>query len=343
MNKSLLIILLCMPIVGFSQVSYSSWTNSYMQINSYNGNSNPDAYTVKLDGNGDINKPRWKLSVRLKQAIVSQDGNYKIPSNKISFQPISTTGQSYPNPIPSISQIGALPNVILQDNSEVFLIPDSKAPLFNKPNTPNGYYYIDIKYGITLIGGAYLGKFPAWIDFYAPIEFTVYDQYNNVIGKKTETFRFQIGNITDSPPAADELSLKVNMNAANGVLEFKTMQDYRNGTSVTYTDGILVNSTSNFQIKVRSLQSNLQSAAGNSIPVDVIHLSLITAAAANQQISPIVLSVSSQALAKTNTSSTNNKAYRYDIKYFTVGQDLRLINAKSDNYSTTLQYEITPQ
>jgi hypothetical protein len=343
MNKSLLIILLCMPFLGFSQISYNSWTNSYMQINSYNGNSNPEAYTVKLDGNGDINKPHWKLSVRLKQNIVSQDGTYTIPSNKISFQPISTTGQSYPNPIPSISQIGALPNVILQDNSEVFLIPDSNAPLFNKPDTQNGYYSIEIKYGITLIGGAYLGKFPAWIDFYAPIEFTVYDQYNAVIGKKTETFRFQIGNITDSPPTADELSLKVNMNAANGVLEFKTMQDYSNGTSVTYTDGLLVNSTSNFQIKVRSLQDVLQSASGNSIPVDVIHLTLVTSSSANQQISPIVLSLANQTLAKTNSNSKNNKTYSYDIKYFTLAQDLRLINAKSDNYSTTLQYEITPQ
>lgn len=332
-----------MPLLGFSQISYNSWTNSFMQINSYNGNSNPDAYTVKLDGNGEFNKPNWKFSVRLKQAIVSQDGRYTIPSNKISFQPISTTGVSNPSPIPSISQIGALPNVILQDNSEVFLIPNSNAPLFNKPNTPNGYYSLEIKYGITLIGGAYLGKFPAWIQFTAPIEFTVYDQDNAVIGKKTETFIFQIGNITDSPPTVDELSLKVNMSAANGLLEFKTMQDYSNGTSVTYTDGLLANSTSNFQIKVRSLQNDLQSVAGNSIPVDVIHLNLITAVAANQQISPIVLSASNQTLAKTNSSSTNNKSYRYDIRYFTMAQDLRLINAKSDNYSTTLQYEITPQ
>ena len=35
--------------------------------------------------------------------------------------------------------------------------------------------------------------------------------------------------------------------------------------------------------------------------------------------------------------------YRFDIKYFTLPQDIRLIDAKSDNYTTTLQYEITPQ
>lgn len=332
-----------MPFLIFSQVSYNSWTNSYMQINSYNGNSNPDAYTLMLDANGDLNKPNWKLSARLKQNVVSPDGRYIIAANKISFQPISTTGQSYPTPIPTISQIGAPLNVILQENSEVFLIPNSNAALYNKPNTQNGYYSFQIKYGVTLIGGAYLGNFPAWTDFNAPIEFTVYDQYNSVIGKKTENFRFQIGNITDTPQRVEELSLKINMNAANGVLEFKTMQDYSNGTSVSYTDGLLVQSTSNFQIKVRSLQNNLQSVAGNSIPVDVIHLTLVTASSSNQQISPILLSATNQTLAKTNNSSTNSKSYKYDIRYFTLPQDMRLINAKSDDYSTTLQYEITPQ
>lgn len=313
-----------------------------MQINSYNGNSNPDAYTVTFSANGKLNVPHWKLSARLKQNVVSEDGKYTIPSNKISFQPISTTGQSYPDPIPSISQIGAPLNVYLQESGEAFLIPNSNAALYNKPETPNGYYSLQIKYGITLIGGSYLGSFPAWIRFIAPVEFTAYGPNDAIIGRVSHDFQFQIGSITDAPPpATPELSLKVNMNAANGVLEFKTMQDYSNGTSVTYTDGLLASSNTNFQIKVRSLQNDLQSAAGNSIPVDVIHLTLATTSTANQRISPIVLSVANQTLVQTNTDTTTS--YRYDIKYFTLPQDNRLINAKSDDYTTTLQYEITPQ
>lgn len=312
-----------------------------MQINSYNGNTNPDAYTVTFAANGNLNIPHWKLSARLKQNVVSDDGKYTIPSTKISFQPISTTGQSYPNPIPSISQIGAPLNVYLQDSGEVFLIPDSNAALYNNPQTPNGYYNLQLKYSITLIGGSYLGSFPAWIGFTAPVEFTAYDQNNAIIGRVSHDFRFQIGSITDAPPTAPELSLKVNMNAANGVLEFKTMQDYSNGTSVTYTDGLLASSNTNFQIKVRSLQNDLQSTAGNSIPVDVIHLTLASTSTGSQRIFPIVLSAANQTLVQTNTDAT--MSYRYDIKYFTLPQDARLINAKSDDYTTTLQYEITPQ
>lgn len=342
MNKYIFITFFCIPFFGFSQVSFTSWVNSYLQINSYNGNTNPDAYTVTFAGNGNLNVPHWKLSARLKQNIISEDGKFTIPSNKISFQPISTTGQAYPNPVPTFSQIGAPLNVFLQDNSESFLIPNSNAPIYNNPQTPNGYYNLQLKYALTLLGGSYLGSFPAWTRFIASVEFTAYDQNNVIIGKMSHDFQFQIGNITDAPPPADILSLKINMNAANGLLEFKTMQDYTNGTSVTYTDGLSVTTNSNFQIKVRSLQSNLQSAAGNSIPVEVINLTLgTTTSNANQRIFPIVLSAANQTLVQGN--STNNAPYRFDIKYFTLPQDIRLINAKSDNYTTTLQYEITPQ
>lgn len=312
-----------------------------MQINSYNGNSNSDAYTVLFDSNGNLNVPHWKLSARLKQPIVSENGKYTIPANKISFQPTSSTGEAYPKATPTFTEIGAPLNVILQNNAEVFLIPNSNAALYNQPSSPNGYYNLQLKFGITLLGGSYLGSFPAWTNFIVPIEFTAYDQYNAVIGKISHTFNFQIGNITDAPPVANQLSLQVNTNAASGILEFKSKQDYTNGTSITYTDGLLVTSNTNFQIKVRSIQSNLQSVNGNTIPIDVINLTLQSSSTANQKITPIALSLASQTIAQANNTTTSS--YKYDIKYFTLPQDERLIKAKSDDYSTTLQYEITPQ
>ncbi|MCU7613146.1 hypothetical protein N0B16_01750 [Chryseobacterium sp. GMJ5] len=325
---------------AFAQISFTSWINSYLQIDSYSGNTNPDAYTVTFAGNGNINIPNWKLSARLLQNITSSDGKFTIPANKISFQPISSTGQAYPNPVPSLSQIGAPLNVLLQQNSEVFLIPQSNAALYNVPAKPNGYYNLQLKYGLTVVGGTYLGSYPAWTKFIAPVEFTAYDQYNAVIGKVTHNFQFQIGSISGTPSSAEEMSLNINMNAANGILEFKSMQDYNNGTSVIYTNGLTVNCTSNFQIKVRSLQSDLRSASGKSIPVEVIHLTLLPLTNANQTVFPIILSLANQTLAQANISQYS---YSYDIKYFTAPQDVRLINAQPEDYSTTLQYEIMPQ
>lgn len=340
MSRFHLLLFIFVCISAHAQISFTSWADSYMQISSYSGNTNPDAYTVTFAGNGNINLPYWKLSARLKQSFQSNDGAYTIPANKIAFQPISSTGQSHPNPIPSIAEIGASLNVMLQENSEVFLIPQSNAPIYNAPAKPNGYYNLQLKYALTVLGGSYLATFPAWTKFTAPVEFTAYDQYNSVIGKISHQFQFQIGNITGTPPA-DVMTLKINMNAANGILEFKSMQDYNNGTSVTYSNGLMVTSTGNFQIKVRSLQNELISSSGNSIPVEVIHLLLSPLDHLNQTIHPVNLNMSSQTLAQANSSQ--NTSYGYDIKYFTSPQDERLINAKPEDYAATLQYEIMPQ
>lgn len=341
MNKLFVFSLLALSFFCSAQVSFTSWINSYMQINSYNGNNNPEAFTATFAANGNLNMPYWKLSAKLKQNITSENGQYTIPGNKLSFQPVSTSGQAEPNPIPTISQIGAPLNVFLQESTEVFLVPQSNAPFYNMPTKPNGYYNLQIKYGLTLIGGAYLGGYPSWTKFFAPVEFTAYDQHNNIIGRMNHTFQIQIGTLSGTPPVQQEFSLKINTNAANGLLEFKSMQDYNEGKSVTYTNGMQVTSNTNFQIKVKSLQSNLTSSTGDTIPVNAIRLVLQSSNLANQVVFPISLSIANQIIAKGNTSQA--ATYSYDIKYFTLPQDELLINAKPQNYSTTLQYEITPQ
>lgn len=341
MNRLLLLAALCCALVGRAQVTFTSWSNNYMQINSYNGNTNADAFTLIFAGNGSFNKPHWRVTAKVLAPIKSTKGPYVIPANKISLQPVSATGQAYPNAVPTFADIGAPLTVFLQQNSEAFLIPQSNAPLYNAPIQPNGYYNLQLKYALTLHGGAYLGGFPAWTDFNAPVEFTAYDTFNTVIGKMTHTFKFQIGNITDAPAVPEELSLIVNMGASNGTLEFNSVQDYSNGISVTYTKGLEARSSTNFQIKVKS-QGDLRSAVGNTLPIGVVQLVLLPSAGGTQNSgTPVVLSLSNQILA--SGSSSNGNAYYYDVNYYTLAQDERLIHAKSDHYTATLQYEITPQ
>ena len=340
MNKFIIIISLSLSISCFSQLRFSSWNSGYIQITSYNGNSSKEALTARLSGTGNFDISNWKLSAKITQTITSYDGKFTIPANKISFQPSSTNGQQTPTKTPSFTEIGAPLTVIMQENVEAFLIPNSNSPIYN--NSANASYYdLQMKFNFTVIGGAYLGEFPALTEFAVPIEFIAYNQGNAVIGKTVEYFKIQIGRITDAPPAADEMSMQINLSASKGVLEFKSIQDYSNGASVTYTDGLSVKSNTNFQIKVRSANSILQSATGNTIPIDVVNLTLIAGSNSNQKITPIVLSTASQVLVKTNTSTLTT--YKYDIKYYTTGQDQRLISAKSADYATTLVYEITPQ
>ncbi|MBB6330679.1 hypothetical protein HNP24_001629 [Chryseobacterium sediminis] len=341
MNKTLCLILLLISMSCFSQISYSSWVNSYLQINSYNGNTNPDAYTLTLAGNGNINMPYWRVSVRLKQPIISNQGNYILPANKISFQPVSSSGKAYPNPVPSIPQIGMPLNVILKENQEVFLIPQSNAALFNQPAQPNGYYSLQIKYSMNLTGGTYLGAYPAWITFTAPLQFTAYDQYNNIIGTMDHNFQFQIGTLSGTPTDIPEMSMKFGAAAMNGSLEFKNMQDYVNGASVTYSNALIVKSNTKYQIKLKSLQTQFSSSAGNFLPLDAVQLNLIPISGNMGTPYTVLLSTVPQLVAA--GGSTQNADVYYDMKYSTKPNDERFINAKAEDYTTTLQFEITPQ
>lgn len=116
---SFIIFLLCW-LYGPAQISYNSWVNGYMSVSSYGGNTIPDAYTASFSGNGYLNVPYWRLSVRLKQPVTSTDGNYTLPANKISFSPVSSSGNAFPYAVPTISQIGMPLNVVMQEGQEVF-------------------------------------------------------------------------------------------------------------------------------------------------------------------------------------------------------------------------------
>jgi hypothetical protein len=176
-KKFSVLVLMLIWLYASAQVNYTSWTNGFISVNSYSGNTNPDAYTLQLSGNGNLNVPYWRLSARLTHPITSADGNYTMPANKLSFSPVSTSGSAFPNPVPTVQQIGMPLNVMMQEGQEVFLIPQSNAAIFNTSNF-NAYYYLQLKYSFTIAGGSYLSNYPSWTSFSAPIQFTAYDRYN---------------------------------------------------------------------------------------------------------------------------------------------------------------------
>ncbi len=335
-------VLLFIGLQCFSQISYNSWINAVTSIVSYGGNTNPDAYTVNLSGNGYLNVPYWRLSVRLTQPITSVDGSYTLPANKISFSPVSSSGNAYPYSVPSISQIGMPLSVLMREGQEVYLVPQSNAALYNFPLLFIGYYYnLQIKYSITVAGGAYLGNYPSWTTFVAPMQFTAYDRYNNVIGRMDHVFQFQIGPLSGTPPDIPEMSLRFSANAMNGSLEFNSKNDYTNGVSAIYANALTVKSNTNYQIKIKSLQSKFTSPAGNSLPLEAVKFGLSPVSGNNAVVYPIVLSSAAQLVAK--GAYTQGSNVYYDINYSTSANDQRFMNAKTEDYSTTLQFEITPQ
>jgi hypothetical protein len=341
-KKFSVLILLLIFLHCNSQVYYNSWINGFIPVNSFGGTTIPDAYTLNFSAGGYLNVPYWRLSARLTQPITSADGNYTLPANKLSFSPVSTSGNAYPYPVPSISQIGMPLSVMMQEGQEVFLVPQSNAALYNFPLLFIGYYYnLQIRYSLTLAGGSYLGNYPASTVFVAPIQFTAYDRYNNVICRVDHVFQIQIGALSGTPPDVPEMSLKFSANAINSLLEFKSKNDYMNGVSAVYPSALTVRSNTNYQIKIKSLQSQFISAAGNSLPLDAVKFRLTPSSGNNAMVYPISLASFPQLVAK--GAYTQGSNMYYDINYSTNSNDQRFMNAKKEDYSTTLQFEITPQ
>jgi hypothetical protein len=339
-KKFSVLVLMLIWLYASAQVNYTSWTNGFISVNSYSGNTNPDAYTLQLSGNGNLNVPYWRLSARLTHPITSADGNYTMPANKLSFSPVSTSGSAFPNPVPTVQQIGMPLNVMMQEGQEVFLIPQSNAAIFNTSNF-NAYYYLQLKYSFTIAGGSYLSNYPSWTSFSAPIQFTAYDRYNNIIGRIDHVFQIQIATLSGTPPDIPEMSLKFSANAMNSFLEFSSKNDYMNGVSTVYANALIVKSNTNYQIKIKSLQSTFTSAVGNSIPLEAVKFGLTPGSGNNATVYPISLASFSQLIAK--GGYTQNSNVYYDINYSTDPNDHRFMNAKTEDYSTTLQFEITPQ
>lgn len=320
-------------------VHFNLWSNNFLQINSYAGNTSPNAFTLSLAGNGDINIPRWKVSVKLKQAVNASNGQ-ELQANMISLQPTTSAGQASPGPIPSIAQIGAPLNVVLQQGQEVFLVPQSNAAMYNKPPAPNGYYELQLLYNLTIAGGAYLEKFPAWSSMVVALEFKVYDEHNNIIGLREHAYQLQVGLLTGTPPASNQYSIQIGAGAQNGLLEFKTINDYVNGVKVTYPNALVIRSNTGYQIRVRSVSPAFTSASGNALPLSTV---IVQLKSASESITGAAAAPLSTIFQKIATALSSSIAVYYDIIYSTKPNDLSLIEAKMEDYTTTLQYEIMPQ
>ncbi|RAV30126.1 hypothetical protein [Sinomicrobium soli] len=339
MNKILpVVILLLNPWSGMTQrLRFSSWSNNYMQVTSYAGNTASDAYTLRFEANGSLDEPLWKISVRLKQAVTG--GSHVFPEGKLSLQPSATLGQMEPGPVPSVAQIGMPVDVKLIQGQEVFLVPQSAVPLYNKPSSPNGYYDLQMRYNFVVEGGSYLGSLGNWTNFYVPLEFKAYDQYNNVIGITEHVYRIQIGELSGTPPDGQQLSLKVSPRAVNATLDLNSLSDYVNGKTSEYPNGLVLRANTGYQVTVKSLQPSLLSALGNSLPLNSTTLSL-RPPDGNITVFPVHLSAVKQVIARGGTTERN---FVYlDILYTTKPDDETLVKARPDSYSTTLQYEIVP-
>lgn len=314
-------------------------SNNFVAIDSYNGVTKSDAFRVWLDGNGALALPTWRISARVVQPI--SNGNQVFPTDKLSLLPTATYGQFNCGNVPTVSQIGMPLQSFLQTGQEVFLVPQSQAGLCNTA-PGNQYYNLYMPFDLKIEGGSYLADFTTWSQFSVLLEFKFYDEHNNIRGTAQAAYQIQIATLSGTPPnPTPQFSLTIDNKALNGLLELKTRTDYTQGAQMVYHNGLMVNANTDYQLKVKSLQGSFISDIGNTLPLEVIQLVLEPSSGSSSAVFPIGLSAASQKIA--TGDATQGVPVYYDIKYSTKPNDINLITTKTDEYRTTLQYEIIPQ
>ena len=158
-----------------------------------------------------------------------------------------------------------------------------------------------------------------------------------MIGTSPVSISMQIspnGNFDPVP----EFSIMVDGAASNGELIFRTMQDYKNGVSKEYANGLMVTSDSPYEIQVSSLSPFLQSNLSDNLQLSSIKVQLRDNAT-NQLSNVIRLTNFNQTLIS-NPTKVNSK--KYNIIYSTSPSDDKILSSKPGNYSTPLLYTIIP-
>jgi hypothetical protein len=332
------VFLLLLSSITYAQVEFTTWSNNYMQLNSINGNTSSDAYTLFIKGNGNINLSNWKLSVRLKNPISAAGTSVTIPPDKIVLVPSRTTGTLQPSIIPTIAQIGIASSTPMVLNMEQYLVSNSMVPLVNQASSSDQYYELKLYFNLVALPGNYLSTLPTWADYYMDLEFKLYNQNNTLLGVGNNRYNLQVGVIPQQP--LNSLTLQIAGNGRNGVLELVNANDYNYGTSVTYPQALVVRTNTAYEVKVKSLSPYFTSSNLNTLPLNVVKVELLSHSS-NNLVYPKWLSTASQVIAE--GPSTNDQNITYDIRYSSKPNAIQLFDANMDDYVTTLQYEILPK
>lgn len=314
------------------QVTFSGWSNFITNVTDYAGKVERDAFRLKFNYLGsNLNLPGWKLSVKLVGPVRATDGTV-FPEGKVSLVPTRTEGPIYP--LPTIAQIGMPSPVTLVGTSELFLVPSSNVAM---NSSGNFIYDLGLYFDLVVAGGAYLAPLQMKT-FTVNLRFTAYRQDNRLIGVWNEYYMITISNLWGSPPVENRYSIQLSTEAADGLLEFRSKEDYMNGKSITYTNGLTVSATTDFQVTVRSVSAHFSSPTGRNLPLDIVHLQ-VTGGAATTYSRP--LSTATQTILE--GTSTNGTPVAFDINYTTPANDSRLFNIPAQKYGASLMYEITPR
>ncbi len=317
-----------------ANVDINTYSEGFIPISSYQGITKANYTSIQMNLRGNSHLENWTLTARITSPIRNSEGKI-FPADKIAMR-INHIEGSIQGISPTITTLGANPNPIVMQQSDVNLIQNSPLKLISPSGT---YNQVKIVYDIIIAGGSYLQNLKSWQNYTFNCLVTLRNAAGTIISQDNiSNYALQVMP-TDSPPIETTYGIEVNINAKNSILNVKTVSDYVHGTQVQYDNALKVIASTPYSIQVRSTSAQL-SANQFELPIGIIKLSLIDSNVTSH-VRTVDLSTAYQTLYQSNTATMVPKFFH--LKYATPPNDSRLLEAQSTTYTTTLIYTLTPQ
>lgn len=353
--------LTCLLPIQAQTTLHVSGRNHY-NIHSYNGfqTQETQGHKIQLALHGPGRTiPKWTITARINSPLISNVPNVSglpFPTEKIKFRfTQEDISGNPPSPWPTLSNIGAnlSPIPLQQPGVEVPVILNSQTPI----QTGQSHYVQLVYYfAIDIEGGRYLegmlsenGGQP-WNTnpalYQSTVTFTFYDENRNPISSQDYNLAIQVHRpLRDAPVDEAEFSLSILGEARNGTLTLSNLQDYTEGKSVLYQDALKVNSSTAYEVSIKTLQDNFISTTNNLLPVNIVKVQLSRGSNGSGATSLPAINLASypQAVISNHVPPTKGVPQLFNIQYSIPGNDQRMFQAKTGNYSGTVLYQLYPR
>lgn len=331
MTRFLLVFLLSIASIHFMFGQYDTYNlawggGDFFVVTSYNGQLSQENYTILQLGSNKMVPAEWKITASVKSI------SHNFPVNMLGFRATTKRGASN---VP----IGAINNMMIWNNLQGL---NAEVDLVNFQSLPqDGYHQLLLDLQLQVQGGVYLKQIPRWSTVALTVEYNLYRRVVNthVWGSPIATLlgstSFQVDIDPNSPGPSPVSSITVTPDV---LLEFNSISDYMNGVTKTYTGGLKISSTANYEVRVKSLKDKFESTTTTkTLPLDMVSLQL----SGGSGTKPLVtIAKDSQLILKSNT--TNGAVVNYDMIYKAKPiEDLNLKINNQETFTTQLMFELT--
>lgn len=351
----LLLLLLIVSLTGTAQISLGVWSNNYFSLSSYLGVSTHarfNTFRFAMGSQSNLNLPNWSLSVRVLNPIQPSSGGPNksgkpFPADKISLRWMEDDNKPYLN----LNAIGASRNdIFLANTGEVLLIDKSNQPL----RAERDKYTEAALYGMLKIAsGKYLEDYVSsvssstYIEYSFSLQYTLYETNGRVIGTQVVGYKLQIApNLTDGDAVnvAPDYSLQIDTKALDASLQFFTKQHYLEGVKLQIDNAIRVNSNTDYELRVKSLDPEINRSVGDGLPLSLLSLQIIPAMGATGTISNPKIQLSTvEQVAYAGQSKDKNINRNFNIQYEANLTRSQSLTARPGNYTVSLLYLLMPK